>query len=169
MALIHIARLHDIISRKSQINLQLLNLRQKLMDLQSYAAGIGDGVSIDDLMTCPSSLFQRMSIFKMTSDQAAYAQAQQNFGAMMAMNPQAMSQIQPQYQQQYQAVIFQNLFQKSQEEFGKVERKLMDSQETKIQQQIAQLETQGQMLDAEEKTTKEAISKDAENSAPKYA
>lgn len=168
MLLIGTYRLQYIIRRKAQIDMQLLTLREKLTDLQNYASSVGDGVTMDDLISCPTSMFQRMSIFKMYADQAAGAQAQQNMGLVMAMNPQ-LSQIQPQYQQQYQAMMYQSLFQKAEEDFGKVEKKVLNEQETKIQQQVTELETESQMLAEEKKNTEQAVQEDAKESAPKYA
>ena len=51
-------RRQQIIAQKSRLNFKILQLHQKLMDLQTYAASVADGiVSFDDLTQAPSSIF----------------------------------------------------------------------------------------------------------------
>lgn len=169
--LIFTYRRQQIISQKSVLNAKLLDLNKKLMDLQSYAANIADGtVSINDLMSAPPSLFSRMTMFMNYSHQSSYAMAQERFNPTMAA---AQAQgifatMQPEMQQQYQQLIFKNLYDQSRQQFAEVEKKIMDKEGTKIEQERAQIETQLQMLAAEEKTVTDAETKEAENSAPKY-
>jgi hypothetical protein len=167
--LIFAYRKQDIISQKSALNMKLMNLRQKLMDLQSYASSIADGtVSMNDLMGAPASMFARMSIFMMYSHQASMAGAQGNFAQMMQI-PGAMPQMQnAQMQQQYQQMMFKNLYNQEREKFSKQEQKILNQQDTKIQQEIAQAETKLKMLDADDEKVRAAEDKEAEK-APKYA
>lgn len=170
--LIFAYRKHDIINRKAAINIKLMGLQQKLRDLQSYASSIADGtISMNDLMTAPSSMFNRMSIFMMYSHQAAMTGAQEKFGPMSQMAMQQMAQAGQTDQQQqalYQQSLFKNLYTQEREKFSKLEEKILNQQDTKIQQEIVQLETQAKMLDSEEKKIDEGIDKEAEK-APKYA
>lgn len=170
--LIFAYRKQYIINRKSEINMKLLTLRQKLMDLQSYASSIADGtVSMNDLMTAPASMFNRMSIFMMYSHQASMMGAQEKFGPL---NQMAMSQMNqngqndPMQMQMYQQSLFKNLYTQEREQFNKVEQRILNQQETQIQKQVAELETQAKMLDSEEKSCDDAIDKEA-GKAPKYA
>lgn len=172
MLLIGSYRLLQIISQKSNINFRLMQLQQKLMDLQSYASSIADGtVSLNDLMNAPASMFSRMSVFMMYSHQAAMTGAQQNYQPMVAMaqSQGVFANMPPQQQQQMSQMIFKNLYDQQREKFNKVEQSVLNQEEKKIQQQVAQLQTQLQMLDAEQKTTQEQVDKDAKDSAPKYA
>lgn len=169
MLLCGTARLHDIISLKSRLNYQLMSLRQKLIDLQQYSASIGDGtVSADDLMNAPASMFQKMSIFMAYSDQFGRANANQNIGTVMAMNQQNMTQMPPALQQQYQQMAFINLYNQGKEKLAQQETKRLNVEEAKMEKEKSQLETQLQMLEAEEKSTKEAVDAAAKDSAPKY-
>lgn len=151
--------------------MKLLELQQKQMDYQRYASNVADGtVSLNDLLDCPASMFNRMSVFMVYSNQAAMAGAQQKFGQTMALaqGQGIFANMQAQQQQQYQQAMFKSLYDQERENFSKVEQKILNNEDTKIQQQIAQIQTQLTMLDAEEKSVSEAESKAAENSAPKY-
>lgn len=161
--LIFTFRRQFIIRMKSQLNLQLMQLRKKLDDLQTYAASIADGsVSLNDLMKAPASMFGRMSIFMMSSHQAAMQGANQKY-MMMSQIPGAMQQMQdPQMQQVYQQMMFKNLYDQEREKSSKREEKILNQQDTKIQQQVAQIETKLKMYDAEEQKVSEAEDKAAQ-------
>ena len=124
--LIFAYRKQDIIRRKSDLEFKLLQLSERLRNLQSYSSSIADGsVSMNDLMTVPPSLFGRMSSFMMYSDQASRAGAQQKF-QLMSMMPGAMPQIQDaKMQQQYQQLMFKNLYDQERERFAKIEEKML--------------------------------------------
>lgn len=163
-------RIQSIIAIKSNLNFELLNLRQKLMDMQSYAASIGDGIiSPEEMMNAPASMFGALTGFAMTSHQTAFAMASQNIGVVMTMNQQNFAQISPEYKQMYENMIFKNLYDQQREKLAQAENKKLDAEETKIQQRIAQLETQLQMLTKEEEETRKIVEKEAGDSAPKYA
>lgn len=167
--LIFAYRKQDIIRRKSDLNLKLMELKKKLMDLQTYASSIADGtVSMNDLMNAPASQFSRMSIFMNYSHQSAMQGAQQKF-AYLSQTPGAMPQMQnAQQQQQYSQMMFKNLYDQEREKTSKIETKILNQQDTKIQQDIARMETQLKMLDSEEQSVSDAEGKAAEKSAPKY-
>ena len=167
--LIFAYRHQDIIRRKSWLNLKLMTLKQKLFDLQSYASSIADGsVSLNDLMNAPASQFNRMSIFMMTSHQIAIQNSQERYMVMRQM-PGAIPQAgTPELQQQYDRMLQNSLYKQEKEKFSQVEVKLLNQQDTKIQQEVARMETQLKMLDAEEQKVSEAEDKAAEKGAPKY-
>lgn len=170
--LIFAYRKQYIINRKADINMKLLTLRQKLMDLQSYASSIADGtVSMNDLMNAPASMFNRMSVFMMYSHQASMMGAQEKFGPMsqLAMSQMAQSgQNDPMQMQMYQQSLFSNLYKQEREQFNKVEERILHQQETQIQKQVTELETQAKMLESEEKGCDDAIDKEAGKTV-KYA
>lgn len=161
-------RHQDIIARKSALNFKLLQLNKKLMDLQTYAANIADGsVSMNDLMTVPPSLFNRMSVFMQYSHQSAMMGAQQKLPFMMQAG--VMPQVQdPMMQRQYQQMLFKNLYDQEREKASKVEEKILHQQELKIEQEKASIETQLKALDAEEEKVKSAEDEGAKKSAPQY-
>lgn len=164
-------RRQSIIARKADINLKLLQLRQRQMDLQSYASSIADGsVSMNDLMGAPASVFGRMTSFMTSSHQQALMGAQQNIGGTLAMAQAngVFANLNPQMQQQYQQMIFKNLYDKERERFSHQEEKVLNHEDKRIEQQVAQLSTQLQMLEAEEKGVEKAESEDAQKSAPKF-
>lgn len=168
--LIFAYRKQDILRRRSDINYKLMQLHQKLMDLQSYATSVSDGsVSISDLMNCPTSLFGRMTAYMFTSDQSARAYANQQL-PMMMMTPGAIPQnMNPQMAGYYQQMVFQNLYKQQQEQFKKHEESVLNEQNKKVDSEIARLEGQLKMLDAEFESVKSAEDKAAQSSAPKYA
>ena len=168
--LIFTLRRQQILVEKSKLNLQLLEMKQKLMDLQTYAANIADGtVSMNDLMTAPASMFGRMSIFMQSSHQIAMTGAQQNFGYMSQI-PGAIPQMQdPQMQQMYAQMMFKNLYDQEREKFSKVETKQLNLEDTRIQQEIARIETRLKMLEGDEGNVKEAEEKGIKDSMAKYA
>lgn len=163
-------RVQSLIARKEKLNFDIMQLSQKLMEMQSYASSIADGcVSMNDLLNSPGNMLGRMSIFMQASHQASYAFATQNMGPMMAMNQMNMAQVPPQMQAQYQQYIFKSLYEQERQKFADGEKRLMDREETKIRMSLAQKQDEAQMVEAELKSTKESLSQEAKDSAPKYA
>jgi len=149
--------------------MKLMLLKQKLFDLQSYASSIADGsVSMNDLMNAPASQFNRMSIFMQYSHQAALQGAQEKF-AVMSQVPGAIPQMQnAELQQRFSQMMFKSFYEQEKEKFNKVEQKVLNDQDKRIEQEVASIETQLKMLDAEEQKVTEAEDKAAEKGAPKY-
>lgn len=170
MLLCGTARLLDIISLKSKLNFELNSLFQKKIALQQYAASIGDGsISADDLMNAPPSMFQRMSIFMAYSNQAGMTYANQNAGVVLASNQQMLAQMPSDaLRQQYQQMVFKNLYDQQAEKFAQAETKRLNAEETKIDQQVSQKQTELSMLAEEEKKTQEVVNQAAKDSAPNY-
>lgn len=161
--------LHDIIAKKSRLSLDLMNLRQRLRDLQSYSASIGDKeISMDDLVNAPSSMFQRMSIFMMASHQAGMNGANQNINGVLAMNQANMTQIPAELQQQYQASVWKSLYNQAREKMSQQETAILNNEERKLEDEKEQKETELKMLEAEQETTKKAVDEAAKSAAPNY-
>lgn len=164
-------RRQSIIARKADISLKLIQLRQRQMDLQSYASSIADGsVSMNDLFGAPASVFMRMTGFMTYSHQQALMGAQNALPGMLAMaqGSGVFNNMNQQTQQQYQQMLFKNLYDKERERFNHQEQKVLNHEDKRIEQQVAQLNTQLQMLEAEEKNITQAESEEAKNSAPKF-
>lgn len=159
-----------LIQEIANANMKMMELQRKLLDYQNYSAGISDGsVSMNDLMNCPPSLFGRMTQYLQYSNAAAIQGAQQKYAYMAPMYMAQMQNQSPQAQQQMQYYLQKSLYEQEREKFAQVETKLLNKEDTKIQQEMARLNTQIQMLEAEQKNVDSAIDKDAQNSAPKYA
>lgn len=157
-------RRQQIICRRNSIQLRLMELQKKLMDYQTYAASISKGsITMSDLMDCPSSLFGRMTNFMFSSDQSARFEAQQKFGYMSQLYGAQMQN--PMMQQ----AMFKSLYEQGRERFNQVETKLLSKVDTQIEQEMARLNTQLKMLDAEEQSVTQGEDNAAKNSAPKYA
>lgn len=160
---------HSNIERKSKLNLKLVELRKKLMDLHDYSSSIADGnVSLNDLMKVPPSQFNRMSVFMMYSHQSAMAGAQEKY-AYMSQVPGAVPQMQtPQLQQQFSQMMFKNLYDQERQKFQKVEEKLLNNEDKKIEQEIEKIKTDLQMIEADDKNLESAQEKGAQESSAKY-
>lgn len=167
--LIFTYRRQQIIPLKANLNMRLMELRQKLMDLQSYSANIADGsVSMNDLMTSPSSMFNRLSLFMTVSHNLAYQNATAKTFYLSNV-PGAIPNFQnPQMQQQYQQTMFQKFYEEEKQNFSKQETKVLNAQETQIQQEIAKIETQLKMYEAEEEKDAKAEDDGIKKSAPNY-
>ena len=162
----------QILRQKNDLNYRLMQLNQKLEDLQQYASNIADGsVSMSDMMNTPASMFGRTMMYMTYSHNGALQNAQQQMQQMMMM-PQVQAQMQqmqdPNQQMMYQNWIFDNLYKQQREQFGKVEQKLLNEQEKEIQQEKAKLETQLKMLEAEFDSTKQGEDKAASSWKPEY-
>ena len=83
--------------------------KQKLYDLQSYAATLGQGrLTMAGVASLPASVFSDGVAFMSMSNQAALAEAQQKFSIFQQsrmMNPQGQ-QMTPAQQQQMQRYYF---------------------------------------------------------------
>lgn len=160
-----------IINRKSNVNQKLCALRMRQYDLQNYSSAVADGsVSMNDLMGAPPTMFMRMTAHAVSAHQQASALAQQQFPGMMAMAGAngVFAGLQPQMQQQYQQMIFKSLYDKEREKFARQEASIIAKEDKRIEQQIAQLTTELQMLEGQEKAIAQQVSEEAKNSAPKF-
>lgn len=171
--LIFAYRKQEIIRRKADLELKLLQFSDKLRNLQSYSSSIADGsVSLNDLMSVPPSLFGRMNSYMTFSHQASMTGAQQKMPMMMMQQQMMMQQNpqmqDPQMQQQYQALIFNNLYKQEREKFKEVELKILNEQEKKIASETEKINSQIKMLDKELEGVSSAEDNAIKNSAPKF-
>lgn len=172
---------HRCITQKSRLNYELMQLRDKLMNLQSYAASVSDGkLSMSEMMNAPAQMFNRMSIFLQYSNASAYNGARQEmamFGGNGGLKNLYESQVQGQQlnsvdqgrmQNQMQQLVFNKFRDQQYDKIGENEKQLLHVQETKIEQQVAQKEGQLKMVESEEEKVSKAEDDAAKKSAPEY-
>jgi len=160
----------DIIRQKSDLNYRLMQITNKLSDLQQYAANIADGsVSMSDMMNTPGSMFGRQLMYMNYAHNAALFGAQQQMAMMEPQIQMQMSQMgNPQYQQMYQNWIFRSLYEQQRQLVGKQEQKLLNEQEKQIQAEKAKIETQLKMLDQELEAVKQGEQEGIKQMKPEY-
>lgn len=153
----HYAKMWNSPSQKHGLNWELHQVKQKAFALTDYSQKISDGsVSVSDLMSANPSMFNRMSMYMMYSHQAALAGAQEKFG-FMAQTQGAMPQLpNAQMQQQYQMMMFKNLYEQEREKFKKQETKVLDQQNEQLDAKANQIEQELSMLSAEMESVKKA-------------
>ena len=166
-------RLTQLIQQRSRKNDRLRELTMELTDLKSYATNIADGkLSMNEMASCPTSMFNRQMQYMMASSQ--YCQmAAQNQMTQLTSNPlyqQMMVQSQnAQMQAEYQKMMYRSFYKQAQEQFAKYEAKLLNEKETEMQKEKTSLETELAMINEEIKATKEGIKNDIPNFVPQYA
>jgi len=140
-----------------------MEMRQSLLDAQTYASTVAKGsVSLSDLMSCPASMFDRMTKFMFFSHASAMTGAQQKLGYMSQLYMPQMANQPPAMQQQYQFMLEKSLYEQERERFSQVEAKILNKQNTKAEQEVARLETQLKLLEQEETSVKESEDKAAQ-------
>lgn len=161
----------DIARQKSDLNFRLMQITQKLSNLQQYASNIADGsVSMSDMMNTPGSMFGRQMMFMQYAHNGALYGAQQKMAMMqpqIAMQMQAMGN-NPQYQAMYQQWIFKSLYDQERERMGKQEQKLLNEQEKQIQAEKMKIETQIKMLEQEFESVKQGEEKSIQQWKPEF-
>lgn len=141
--------------------MKILNITKKLHDLTRYASNIADGkISIKEMSDIPARLFQRQSIFQMTSHQNAVMTAQMQMGAMGSMLAMQLGQMPPQMQAMYQNQVFMNLYSEARKEAAQQEQKLLNEQEEELTAEKAKLEALAQEYDVELKSLDQQQQKD---------
>ena len=161
----------DITRQKSDLNYRLMQLTQKLSDLQQYAANIADGsVSMSDMLNTPGTMFGRQMMYMQYAHNGALFGAQQKMAMMQPMIAMQMQQMgnNPAYQQMYQNWIFNSLYEQERQRMGKQEQKLLNEQEKQIQAEKLKLETQLKMLDQELEALKEGEHKSIQQWKPEF-
>lgn len=168
---IYIFRENYILSRLSELTMQLMDLQQKQVDYDSYAASIGDGtVSLNDLMECPASMFNRMSLFMFGSHAASMTNAQQKFGQTfnLAQSQGVFANMQQQQVQQYQQSMFKSLYDQGRENFRQTEQKILNKEDLQIKSKMTKIQDEINKLEKEQDKIAEAKNKEIERTTPKY-
>ena len=147
----------------------LMQKKQEMMDLQSYTSGIADGsVSMNDLANAPASMFGRMTQYMVNSHNAAMAGAQQNMAYVQGgqMGMQGMDSVQ---MQQYNTMIFKNLYDQQKQQFQKVEEAVLNQKNKALDNECLKIEQELKLLEAEYQQLGSAVDKSVQDAAPKYA
>jgi predicted nuclease with TOPRIM domain len=162
-------RLHSIRNEKSKINEKLNDLHEQLMDLQNYSATISTGsITMSDVANAPASVFSRLMNFMSYSTANASQGAQSKFSIFQASTPLPAFSDATQ-QQNYMNAVMQSFYKQEMDNCIKVETKLLNAKETKIQQEISRLQTRLSMLETEENSAKSAQQQSAQNTGVNYA
>lgn len=177
MLLVGSARLGTIIGLEKDLQFKQSQLQHELGDLQTYSDNLSDGVTIDNLSTCPPSMFGRSCIFQAFSNEGSLkaASADMQYMQQSGMLNGAMAQIAQQSQNNaaqqknaYMKYVFANLYQQERTKFVEKEKKNLNQKEKKIQKQIDEINIQLKMLDAEKEPLKTEVEKEAKEAAPRF-
>lgn len=165
------ARVHDLISRKHNIEYRLARITKKLMDVQQYASTIGNGkVSIGDLLSSPGSMMGRTMGYLAFAHNSSMQYMQQNAPYMQQMYMQQMNgqNQSPQQQQQWNNYIMRMLYQQGRDRAAEIEKKNLNIEEQRINQEKTKLEDMYKMISQELEEAKKARDKGIQEMAPKY-
>ena len=165
--LVLFARKMMLKNQASDLNFKLMQKQQELQDLQSYTAAIADGeVSLNDLSTAPASMFGNMTQYMVGSHNYAMQAAQQQYG--MVAGQQAVSQ-DAMAQQQYQQLVFKNLYDQQKQQCLKAEQARLHVKEKSMENEKLRLEQQLKLIESELSSMDQAIDKGIKDAAPQYA
>ena len=159
----------ELVNRINAIQLRLLEFSQKLTDLAMLGANAQDGIfTPEELATSPASIFMdqlRLSNGAIASAGPVAAQKMQ----LYLMNQANLQQrgIVNQYPVNYN-MIYNELFRKELETYGKRIGKLIAAEETKIQNEKIRLETQLKAAHAELEKVEKAEEDGIKRSTPNY-
>ena len=167
--LVLFARKMSLKNQVSDLNYKLMQKQQELQELQSYTAAIADGeVSMNDLTTAPASMFNNMSQFMVGSHNYAMGAAQQNM-AMLQGAQAAGQSTDATAQQQYQYLVFKNLYDTQKQQYLKAEQQKLHVKEKAMENEKLSLEQQLKMAEAELSQMDQAINNGIKEAAPQYA
>lgn len=167
--LVLFARKMSLKNQVNDLNYKLMQKQQELQDLQSYTASIADGeVSMNDLTSAPASMFGNMSQFMVGSHNYAMTAAQQNMALLQGaqagqQNPQQMAQ------NQYQYLVFKNLYDTQKQQYLKAEQQKLHVKEKSMENEKLKLEQQLKLAEAELSQLDQAINNGIKESAPQFA
>ena len=165
--LVLFARKMMLKNQASDLNFKLMQKQQELQDLQSYTASIADGeVSLNDLSTAPASMFGNMTQYMVGSHNYAMQAAQAQYG--MVAGQQQVSQ-DAMAQQQYQQLVFKNLYDQQKQQVLKAEQARLHVKEKSMENEKLRLEQQLKLIESELGTIDQSIDRGIKDAAPQYA
>ena len=166
--LVLFARKMMLKNQASDLNYRLMQKQQELQDLQSYTAAIADSeVSLNDLSTSPASMFGNMTQFMVGSNNYASATAQSQFGALTGQLPQVSPDAA--VQNQYQNIVFQNLYNTQKQQYLKAEQAKLHVKEKSMENEKLKLEQQLKLIEAELGNIDRSIDNGIKDAVPQYA
>ena len=143
--------------------------KQKLYDLQSYAATLGQGrLTMAGVASLPASVFSDGVAFMSMSNQAALAEAQQKFSIFQQSGMMQRQGQTPAQQQQMQRYYFNCFAEQAFQRIRKAKEADLNKKEKEIDLRSARIQQRLQAVEAELQSVQGAVEKDAQN-APKYA
>ncbi|MBR1681718.1 hypothetical protein IJ707_08010 [bacterium] len=152
----------------SDLNYRLMQKEQELQDLQSYTAAIADGeVSLNDLSTAPASMFGNLTQYMVGSNNYAMNAAQTQYGAMGGQMTQVSSDAMA--QQQYQQLVFKNLYDTQKQQYLKAEQAKLHVKEKSIENEKLKLEQQLKLIETELSSLDKSIDNGIKDAVPQYA
>ena len=165
--LVLFARKMMLKNQASDLNFRLMQKQQELQDLQSYTASIADGeVSLNELSTAPASMFGNLTQYMVGSHNYAMNAAQQQYG-MVAGQPQVSQDAM--VQQQYQQLVFKNLYDQQKQQVLKAEQAKLHIKEKSMENEKLKLEQQLKLIESELSTIDQSINNGIKEAAPQYA
>lgn len=165
--LVLFARKMMLKNQASDLNYKLMQKQQELQDLQAYTAAIADGeVSLNDLSNSPASMFGNMTQYMVGSHNYAMQAAQQQYG--MFAGQQQVSQ-DAMAQQQYQQLVFKNLYDQQKQQVLKAEQAKLHVKEKSMENEKLRLEQQLKLIESELGSLDQSIDKGIKDAAPQYA
>lgn len=166
--LVLFARKMSLKNQVSDLNYKLMQKEQELQDLQSYTAAIADGeVSLNDLSTTPATMFGNLTNYMTTSHNYAMTTAQQQFGALSGQMGQVSTDATA--QQQYQNLLFKNLYDTQKQQVLKAEQAKLHTKEKAMENEKLKIEQQLKLAEAELQTLDQAIDNGIKDAVPQYA
>ncbi len=159
----------SLIRQRNSLTKQLMDEKQKLYDIQSYAATLGQGrLTPASIASLPGSVFGDGFRFMNMSNQLALQSATQKFSIFeqAGMMPQGGTPAQQQQMRRYYfncfaEQAFQQMRKSKEIELNKMEKEI-DIRSARIQQRL-------QAVEAELDSVKGAVEQRSSQDAPKYA
>lgn len=166
--LVLFARKMSLKNQVSDLNYRLMQKEQELQDLQSYTAAIADGeVSLNDLSSAPASMFGNLTQYMIGSNNYAMTAAQTQYGAMGGQMTQVSSDATA--QQQYQNLVFKNLYDTQKQQYLKAEQAKLHVKEKSIENEKLKLEQQLKLMETELSSLDKSIDNGIKDAVPQYA
>lgn len=172
----------QLTQRVSNFEAKLLDISQRIMDLQNYASNIADGViTYNEAANCPSSMFGTQMNFMSASAPIAYQSAQVKTNAylqqMQALQNTTGNQygyaqgtIDATYANSDQAyLLFNQIYKQELEEYSKEVSKQLNQEEKELQQEKLRIESQLKAAEAELQSVSESETKNIQSGAIKLA
>ena len=160
----------SLIRQRNSLQKQMMDEKQKLYDLQSYAATLGQGrLTMASVASLPASVFSDGVAFMGMSNQAALMEAQQKFSIFQQagmMNPQGQ-QMTPAQQQQMQRYYFNCFAEQAYQRVRKMKEIELNKKEKEIELRSARIQQRLTAVEAELQSVEGAVQRDAQK-APKY-
>lgn len=159
----------SLIRQRNSLQKQLMDEKQKLYDLQSYAATLGQGrLTMASVASLPASVFSDGVAFMGMSNQMALMEAQQKFSIFQQSGMMQLQGQTPAQQQQMQRYYFNCFAEQAYQNARKAKEAELNKMEKEIDLRSARIEQRLQAVNAELDSVKGAVDKDAQN-APRYA